>query len=49
MVDFYVRRCEKNGVNFNTIPVKFQEQVRERIEADGYIILEDGSVVKAVL
>ena len=32
--------------NFNQVPVKLREQVRAIIIADGYEILDDGTVVK---
>lgn len=46
MARIYATSCER-GKNFNTVPAKIQEQVRAIIEADGYMILEDGTVVKA--
>lgn len=33
--------------NFNQVPVKLRDKVRAIIEADGYVINEDGSVTKA--
>lgn len=48
MVNFYARRCEKNGVNFYTVPTKFQDAVKAKIEADGYVIQEDGTVTKGL-
>jgi len=44
----YANLCEKNGKNFNTVPKSKKEEVRELITEDGYVILEDGTVVKAV-
>lgn len=41
----YAKKCEE-GRNFYTVPKKNQPEVREIIEGDGYIILEDGTVVK---
>lgn len=32
--------------NFNQVPAKLKDQVRAIIEADGYIINEDGTVTK---
>lgn len=45
MVKVYVSLCEKGVRNFNTVPKPLQEQVRAQIEADGYKINEDGTVV----
>lgn len=45
MARIYANKCEE-GKNFNTVPKKIQNDVRAIIEADGYVILEDGSVVK---
>lgn len=47
MVKVYVSLCEKGVRNFNTVPNSLQEQVRAQIEADGYKINEDGTVVAA--
>lgn len=33
--------------NFNKVPAKLQDAVRELLEADGYKILDDGTVVPA--
>ena len=41
----YASACEKDGKNFFTVPAKKQDEVRQIIEADGYEILEDGTVV----
>ena len=46
MARIYATACEKDGKNFNTVPAKLQSQVRALIEADGYEILQDGTVVK---
>ena len=43
----YATSCEKDGKNFFDVPKRLQDQVREIIEADGYIIDEDGEVHKA--
>lgn len=48
MVKVYARSCESDGKNFNTVPKKLQPQVKAQIEADGYEILEDGTVVEKV-
>ena len=45
MVKVYVSLCEKGARNFNTVPKSLQAQVRAQIEADGYVINEDGTVV----
>jgi len=47
MARIYANQCENNGKNFNTVPSKIAEKVRELIIADGYIIKDDGTVVKA--
>lgn len=47
MARIYANKCEE-GKNFNTVPKKIANDVRAIIEADGYIILEDGSVVPAL-
>ena len=48
MARIYASACERdeNPKNFNTVPVKIKEEVRAIIEADGYAINDDGSVVK---
>lgn len=46
MAKIYATACEERGKNFNTVPAKIAEQVRAIIENDGYIIKEDGTVVK---
>lgn len=47
MVKVMATACEKDGKNFNTVNPKIQADVRKKIEADGYIILEDGTCVLA--
>lgn len=47
MVKVYVSLCEKGVRKFNTVPKSLQDQVRAQIEADGYKINEDGTVVVA--
>ena len=42
----YATACEKDGKNFYTVPAKRQAAVREIIEADGYVIHEDGTVTR---
>ena len=46
MVKVYARSCESDGKNFYTVPKSLQDKVKAQIEADGYVILEDGTVVK---
>ena len=46
MVKIYATACEKDGKNFFTVPKSLQAKVKAQIEADGYVILEDGTVVK---
>lgn len=48
MVKVYARSCEADGKNFFTVPKSLQAKVKAQIEADGYIIEEDGTVVKAI-
>ena len=45
MARIYATSCEKDGKNFFTVPTRLQNQVRAIIEADGYVIKEDGTVV----
>lgn len=47
MAKIYAKSCELDGKNFNTVPKRIQGQVREIIEADGYVINADGTVTKA--
>lgn len=47
MAKIYAKSCELDGKNFNTVPKRIQEQVREIIETDGYVINADGTVTKA--
>jgi len=49
MAKIYARSCEVDGKNFNTVPKRIQAAVRTIIEADGYIINEDGTVTKEVM
>lgn len=45
MVKVYVSLCEKRARNFNTVPKNLRPQVKAQIEADGYVIGDDGWVV----
>ena len=47
MVKVYARSCESDGKNFYTVPKLLQAKVKAQIEADGYVILDDGTVVLA--
>lgn len=47
MARIYANSCEKGLKNFFDVPKKLQDDVRAIIEADGYIINEDGTVEKA--
>ena len=47
MARIYATSCERDGKNFFDVPEKLQAEVREIIEADGYIINEDGTVTPA--
>lgn len=46
MAQIYANLCEKGVRNFFSVPTNLQPQVRAIIEADGYIINEDGTVTK---
>lgn len=48
MIKVYARSCEADGKNFYSVPKSMQAKVKAQIEADGYIILEDGTVVFAL-
>lgn len=50
MAKLWAKRLEnpnENFNNFNQVPKKLQAQVKSIIEADGYVINEDGTVSKA--
>ena len=57
MVKVYARQCEKGEKNFYDDIVnsksasvrKLADQIRDQIHADGYVILDDGTVVMADL
>ena len=46
MARIYATSCERDGKNFNDVPVSLQPKVEAIIRADGYTINEDGTVVK---
>lgn len=46
MARIYATSCEIDGKNFLTVPPKKKAEVRAIIEAEGYTILEDGTVVR---
>ena len=46
MARIYATSCEKDGKNFYDVPKRLQNKVKEIIEADGYMINEDGTVIK---
>lgn len=46
MARIYAVSCMRDGKNFFDVPSRLQDKVRQIIEADGYIIEEDGTVVK---
>ena len=48
MVKVYARACESDGKNFYTVPPTLQDKVRAQIIKDGYIIEDDGTVVKGL-
>lgn len=49
MAKVYASLCEKGVRNFNSVPANLQDEVRNIITADGYIILPDGKVVHGLL
>lgn len=49
MAKIYARSCEVDGKNFKTVPKRIQAAVREIIEADGYVINDDGTVTKEMM
>lgn len=42
----YASSCEKDGKNFFDVPKRLRPEVRQIIEADGYVINEHGTVTK---
>lgn len=48
MVKVYATSCERDGKNFFTVPKSLQAKVKTQIEADGYEVLDDGTVVKVM-
>ena len=51
MAKIWAKRLEhptNNYNNFNQVPNKLRDQVLEILTEDGYIVLEDGSVVKGL-
>lgn len=46
MARIYATSCEKDGKNFNDVPARLKPQVRAIIEADGYVIDDNGNVTK---
>jgi len=46
MIKIYATSCERDGKNFFDVPEKLRDRVKAVIEADGYEILEDGTVIK---
>lgn len=48
MARIYATSCEKDGKNFFSVPKRLQPQVWEIIEADGYVINDDGTVTRAM-
>ena len=47
MYKVYARSCESDGEHFYTVSKSLQANVKAQIEADRYVILHDGTVVKA--
>ena len=46
MARVYANLCEKGIRNFFTVPANLRDQVEEIIISDGYMLNEDGTVVK---
>lgn len=49
MAKLWAKRLENPSETYNNfyqVPAKLRDQVRSLLEADGYSILDDGSVVK---
>ena len=46
MARVYANLCEKGVRNFFTVPANLRDQVEDIIIYDGYMINEDGTVVK---
>lgn len=46
MARIYATSVERDGKNFFDVPARLRPQVRKMIEADGYIINDDGTVTK---
>lgn len=46
MARVYANLCEKGVRNFFSVPANLREQIEEIIISDGYMINEDGTVVK---
>ena len=46
MARVYANLCEKEVRNFLSVPANLRDQVEEIIISDGYMINEDGTVVK---
>ena len=46
MARVYANLCEKGVRNFLSVPANLKDQVEEIIISDGYMINEDGTVVK---
>ena len=44
----YATACIKDGKNFFTVPAALQDDVEAIIEAEGYEVLDDGTVVKRI-
>lgn len=49
MARIYATSCERDGKNFFDVPARLRPQVKAIIEADGYIINDDGTVTKGEL
>lgn len=47
MARVYADLCKKGKKNFFKVPVSLQDEVREILEEDGYVINADGTVTKA--
>ena len=47
MYKVYARSCETDGKNFYSVLKSLQAKVKTQIEPDGYVLLDDGTVVIA--
>ena len=46
LVRKFTRKVEENGMSINSVPNLWREKVRKQVEADGYVLNEDGTARK---